>query len=277
MMDTAFFWLSKLVWSVIAPESLLLILLVLGWVLLLRGAVRRAKAVLSLAILSLLLLSVVPVGDWVIAPLETRFPAHPSLPPRIDGIIVLGGAEDPVRSAAWGQVETNGSAERFLASLALAKRHPEAKLLFTSGGGAVTNQQRRSADVARMLFAEQGINADRLVFERESRNTAENVRMSKALVQPKRGEVWVLVTSASHMSRSVGIFCKSGWPVIPYPVDHHSLPEDLFRFDTGTLGNLDNLSLATKEWVGLVVYYVTGRTNALFPEGCALQGNSPSG
>jgi uncharacterized SAM-binding protein YcdF (DUF218 family) len=266
--DTAFFWLSKLVWSVIAPESLMVLLVLAAWVLLLRGATKWAKRVLGPVAVTLLILSFLPVGEWVLYPLEARFAANPALPQKVDGIIVLGGAEDAVRSAAWGQVEVNDSAERFLASVALSRRYPQAKLVFTSGSGSVMDQAHKGAAVAKKLYEELGLEASRTVLEGESRNTAENVLLSKALVKPAAGENWILVTSAFHMPRSVGIFCKAGWPVIAFPVDHRTVPGHQLRADAAILGNLSNLSLAIKEYVGLVAYYLSGRTSTLFPATC---------
>ena len=268
MIDTLLFWLSKIVWTVIAPGSLLLILVLFGWLLLMRGATRKAKWVLGFAAFAMLLIALVPLGDWLLEPLETRFPANPKMPTRIDGIIVLGGVEDGVRTAAWNQVEVNEAAERFLASLALARRYPSARVLFTSGSGSLTNQKIKGADVAKRLYLEQGLDPSRLILESNARNTVENAVLSRALAKPARGEVWVLVTSASHMPRAVGVFCKAGWPVLPYPVDHHTVRGQSRWIDYGLTGNLDALNMAIKEWLGLASYYLMGRTSALFPEGC---------
>ena len=267
-METAFFWLSKLVWLIIAPESLLLLLVLAAWVLLARGATRWAKRILGLATLSMLALTLLPVGEWVLYPLETRFAPNPVLPQRVDGIIVLGGAEDALRTAAWDQVVVNDAAERFLASVALYRRFPEAKLLFTSGSGSPLDQAHKGADVARKLYAEQGLDLSRIVFEDQSRNTVENAVLSKAIVKPAPGQTWILLTSAFHMPRSVGIFCKVGWPVVAYPVDHRTVRGSLLRANTGLVGNLGDLSIGVREWVGLVAYYFTGKTTALFPAGC---------
>ena len=267
-MDTLFLGLSKVAWSLIAPESLLLWLVLLAWMALLRGATRWAKRFLGLALAGLLSVATFPVGEWVLYPLEDRFPANPPLPQRVDGIIVLGGAEDAVRSAAWGQPEVYDSAERFLASIALIRRYPEAKLVFTSGSGSVLKPEAKGTAVARQLYESQGLDLARVILESQSRNTFENAAFSKALAKPAPGEVWVLVTSASHMPRSVGVFCKAGWAVVPYPVDHQTVRGNIFRIDTGLIGNLGGLSTGIKEWVGLAVYYLTGRTSALYPSGC---------
>lgn len=267
-MDTLFFWLSKLAWAVIAPESLLVIVVVLAWGLLVRGAVRWARRILGAAAAALLLMAVLPVGEWVLYPLESRFPPNPQLPQRIAGIIVLGGAEDSARTAAWGRVTVNEAAERFIGSLALARRYPEAKVLFTGGSGSVTDQGSKGSGVAAQLYLELGLEPSRLVLESESRNTAENATLGKALARPVPGEAWVLVTSAYHMPRAVGAFCKAGWPVIPYPVDHLTLRGDLARLGASVPGNLGYLGMGVKEWLGLTVYYLTGRTSAPFPAGC---------
>jgi uncharacterized SAM-binding protein YcdF (DUF218 family) len=267
-METLFFWLSKLGWLVISPESVLLILVLVAWALLLRGALRWAKRLLGLVAITLLALTVFPIGEWVTYPLESRFPANPALPERVDGIIVLGGAEDAVRSAAWDQTQVNDAAERILASVELARRFPRAKVLFTSGSGSLFDQEHRSADVARKLYAQLGLDSDRLILEGESRNTAENVARSKAIAKPAKGETWLLVTSAFHMPRSLGIFCREGWSVIPYPVDHRTLKGDLVRLNGSIVGNMNSLSYGIKEWLGLAAYYATGRTAAFFPAGC---------
>lgn len=267
-MGSLFFSISKLAWLVISPDSIILILLVIAWALLWCGAYRWARRLLTLSVATLLAIAVFPFGEWLIYPLENRFPTNPELPEKVDGIIVLGGAENAFRSAIWDQVETNDGAERFFAFIRLSRIHPHAKLVFTGGSGSLTRQGYRGADVARRLFSEQQVDPLRLIFERDSRNTHENALFSKAKVVPAPGETWILVTTAMHMPRSVGIFCKAGWPVIPYPVDHRTSPGHLIRANFNLSGGLRNLSSAAREWTGLVAYYLTGKTTAFFPEQC---------
>lgn len=267
-MDTAFFLLSKLVGAFIALDTLVLVSIVFAWAAVWRGKVRVAKWTLGLLSAALLALALFPAGEWLYAPLEERFPANPQLPARPDGILVLSGAENETLSARWQQVELTAAAERHLAFLMLARRYPDAKLVFTGGSGSVWPQEGRQADVAKSSFAQQGLDVSRVVFERDARNTFENVMLSRALVHPRRGERWILITSAAHMPRSVGIFCKAGWPVIPYPVDHRTLPNDMYRVGLGFANHLNLLNAAIKEWVGLAAYYVTGKTSSLFPAGC---------
>ena len=264
-MNTLFFWISKLAWFVIAPDSLLLLLILCVCILLWRKKYRLAQWVLGAVMFVLLIVGLFPVGQWVFYPLETRFPTNPPLPESVTGIIVLGGGEDALLSELWHQIEVGPAAERLLSFLALAKQYPQAKLVFTGGSGSLLNQEYKGASVAEMLFQEHGLDLSRLVLEDQSRNTYENAVCSKALVRPSPGETWILITTAWHMPRSVGIFRKVGWSVIPYPVDHWTRPGSLLSMDLDLAGHLSDFKIATKEWVGLLSYYISGKTSALFP------------
>lgn len=267
-MATLFFLISKIAWLILSPDSLLLILILVTLFLLYKGKIKPAKILLTVISGILLILSFFPVGEWLLYPLETRFKTNPELPAKIDGIIVLSGAEDPLLSSVWEQVELGAAAERDLAFLTLAKQFPQAKLIFTGGTGSLTHQEYKAADVAKNLFEQQGFDITRIVFERESRNTYENVTNSKNLIKPLKTESWILITTSWHMPRSFGIFCKAEWPVIPYPVDHQTEKGNLLRINFDLLDNLQTLKTAIKEWFGLVAYYLTDKTSSLYPEQC---------
>lgn len=267
-MDTLFFFASKIIWLLITPENIILLMLCLSLLLLYINRVKLAKILLTITTFLLITLSFFPIGEWLLYPLESRFQNNPALPNKIDGIIVLSGAEDTERSTLWNQVELGPSAERDFAFLALARKFPKAKLVFTGGTGSLNKQQYKAADVAEKLFAEQNFDVSRISFERESRNTYENVVFSKKFIQPVKNENWILITTGWHMPRSVGIFCKSTWPVIPYPVDHQTKKGSLLRIDFDLLGNFITLKTAIKEWVGLFAYYLTGKTTSFLPDQC---------
>ena len=267
-MDSIFFFLSKLVWMITSPDSLLLILLLIAWALLWRGKNQSAKRVLGFVVGILLIVSLFPVGEWILYPLEIRFPENPVLPQKGDGIIVLGGTENDFLSTEWHQVELGDATERLLAFETLARRYPDAKLVFSGGSGSMVYQGYKGADVAKMVFEQQGMNVSHVTFESESRNTYENAVFSKVMAKPIPGENWILITSAFHIPRSVGIFCRVGWPIIPYPVDHYTWPGNLFRVDLDLANHLRILSIGIKEWLGLMTYYTTGKTATLFPRNC---------
>jgi uncharacterized SAM-binding protein YcdF (DUF218 family) len=254
---------SKLFWWAANPGNVLLALLCLGLLALWLGRRRLGLWLVSLVTALCLLVTLLPIGSWLLLPLENRFPA-PHLPAHIDGIVVLGGSINPILSAARHQPILTDSAERLFAFVALAQRFPEAKLLFTGGSAALVDDAEREADVARAVVGGLGLDVDRLGLERDSRNTYENAVFSKQLVKPKPGENWVLITSAYHMPRAVGCFREQGWSVIPYPVDYGTAPAGnppTFSL----LGGLDDVHWALREWIGLGFYYLAGRTDRLFP------------
>ncbi len=267
-MDTLFFWISKIAWMFISPVNLLIICLFLLWILILLKRTTHLRILFSAFMLAVIFMTVVPLGSGLLLILEKRFPHNPLLPETVGGIIVLGGAINPERSKYWQQVEVNASAERLLTFMRLARRYEHTRLIYTGGSGRL-HADTKDADVAKILFFEQGLDVSRIVFERESRNTYENVINSLALLEAKPTKPWILITSAFHMPRSVGIFCKQGWPVIPLAVDHTTQSDNLWQLNFyPSLGNLYSLNSAIHEWLGLLVYRLTGKTTAFFPNVC---------
>lgn len=262
-MDSLFFLASKIIWAVISPDSLLVILGVGAWLSLLLGLKQVSRNLLALLALLLLLIGSAPVGEWLIAPLETRFRANAALPARVDGVIVLGGAVEPQLSDAWGQTELESSADRLTAFSYLAGLYPQAQLVYTGGSASVSEQAFKEADYVGFLLTQMGLGQAAIVYESASRNTAENASNSKPLVNPQPGQNWILVTSAYHMPRAVGVFCQQQWPVHAYPVDHYSQPANLWRLKFNFAENLGLLRTAMREWAGLIAYRFSGRTDRL--------------
>jgi len=260
-MDSLFFWISKLAWLFIAPDNLLLMVLIAGVAALWLDKMQLSKWLLSGVAAVMLFIALLPVGEWLLYPLESQYPQKPQLPQQIDGIIVLSGAEKTKISKSWGSVELNGAAERDTTFIELARKYPLAKLVFTGGTSSLMNHDMKGADIAKAFFAQQGLDIGRITFERESRNTYENVILTQKLVQPQPNEKWVLITTGWHMPRSRGIFCKNRWDVIPYPVDYYSQRENLFRVELDLSRHLNNLVTGVKEWVGILAYSLSGKMN----------------
>jgi uncharacterized SAM-binding protein YcdF (DUF218 family) len=261
------YFLSKAFWLVVQPGNLLVLLAVLGALLLFTRWRRFGRGLVLLAALLLVVVAVLPGGEWLLAPLENRFPPLTQMPDHVDGIIMLGGAASTLLTAERRQPIVNDHAERFIAFADLARRYPQAKLVFTGGGLSLDGGRFREADAAREVLQWMGMDTGRVIFERESRNTFENVADSKALVHPAPGETWILITSAFHMPRSVGLFRAQGWPVIPDPVDYQTGTGQYGAagFGIDLAGHLDLLSLAVKEWIGLLVNRVMGHSDSFLP------------
>lgn len=237
-----------------------------GAMLLAAGRFRAGRVLTLLGAAGLLAGGVLPTGALLLRPIEDRFPRPDAdlAPPT--GIIVLGGSTDERLALARGRVTIVDAADRLTEALVLARRFPQARLVFTGGSGVLGGTVLSEAADVHRLWLDMGIPDSRITVEDRSRNTDENVRFTQAIVRPEPGQRWVLVTSAFHMARSVALFRANGWPVIPDPVDYRTRGDATdWRPSLSIVGNLQRLDLAAREWTGLLVYRLTGRTRTLLP------------
>jgi uncharacterized SAM-binding protein YcdF (DUF218 family) len=258
------FPISKVFWVVAEPDNFFVLLLCLGVVLVWRGR-RRGRWLVGLAAGFFFAVMVLPLDDWLMVPLENRFPAVAVSAAPVDGVIVLGGGLDPGLSAARGQYIMSDAASRLVYFQLLARAHPGAKLVFTGGSGDLLDQEHREAPFARGLLREMGLDPGRVVFEGASRNTFENALFSKELAKPAPGERWLLVTSAYHMPRAVAVFRAVGWDVLAFPVGYRTAGYASLNVLASFAEKLRALDLAWHEWVGLAAYRLLGKTDDFFP------------
>lgn len=238
---------NYLVWDLVKPSQWIVWLAVLALVWWRRPLGLRCAFAASTA---MVLLALLPVGSWLIKPLEARF-ALPASVGGVDGIVVLAGSENVGLSELYSQPQTGEAGDRLTTFLALARAHPDARLVYTGG---------YQSAVARVVLADAGVSADRIQFDEVSRNTCESAAATRALVAPQENERWLLVTSASHMPRAMACFRASGWEAVPYPTDFRA---GQWRFSL--LDNLELIDAASHEWLGLLYYRARGVTNELFP------------
>lgn len=261
-----FFLISKLFWLVAAPSTVLLGLTTVGAVLLASGRARAGRGFALAGAAGLVVAGVLPTGALLLRPIEDRFPRPAADLAAPTGIIVLGGSTDGAIALARGRVTIVDAAERLTEAVALARRFPAARLVFTGGSGLLGGSVRSEAADVLSLWLDMGLQESRITVEDRSRNTDENVRFTQAIVRPEPGQRWLLVTSASHMARSVALFRANGWPVIPDPVDYRTAGDAAdWRPSLEVVGNLRRVDLAVREWIGLLVYRLSGRTRTLLP------------
>ncbi len=260
-----FFILSKTIAFLLLPSNILIAIGIVGVALLLTRWRRAGARLMALSLVLLAVAGFLPLGAVLEHALESRFPLWDPSRGAPDGIIVLGGAIDPVLSRAYGATQLIESAERVTAIAKLARVYPNARIVYSGGDGSLFGTAGPEAEYLYQMLDNFGVPRGRVQLEERSRNTYENAEFTKMLVKPKPGERWLLVTSAWHMPRAVGCFWRIGFPVEAYPVDWHTKPTShlsLGRHFGGGLASLDN---AAHEWLGLLAYRTTGRTTALFP------------
>ena len=256
--------LAEMLWAAANPSVLVPALLIVS-VLLLWTPLHRLGRVLATATLAIVLaVDALNLDGLLGAELEDRFSAPDPLPPKVDGIIVLGGSVDVTRSKARQTVLLNQNGDRLVQFAALSRRYPEAKLVFTGGGPDARHMEE--SEVSLRALSDLGVDLSRVMLESRSTSTYENAVLSYELVRPGADEVWLLVTSAWHMPRAVGSFRVAGWNVIAFPAGYVTAGGGIgVEWPLRPFTSLANLTSIGREWLSLLVYYRLGRTDAWVP------------
>jgi uncharacterized SAM-binding protein YcdF (DUF218 family) len=133
-------------------------------------------------------------------------------------VIVLGGFSG---ENASGSGYFNGSADRFIQGLKLVTTGKASHILISSGNGSLIADSFEEADWVKTQLQQLNIPDSSILIEDRSRNTIENAAFSNRMLKAKHMQPpYLLVTSAFHMRRSLGIFKKSGIDVVPYPCNY---------------------------------------------------------
>ncbi|HZZ24566.1 MAG TPA: YdcF family protein, partial [Roseiarcus sp.] len=151
---------------------------------------RSFRSIGIAAILILITVGMTPLGLMAAAPLENRFPQPAADMPPTFGIIVLGGAVNGLVSKARGEIVFD-EGERMIEAAFLAKRYPQARVVFTGGSGSLIAESKE-APAARELLIKLGVDPDRIIVEDKSRNTEENARFTAAIVHPEPKQRWLV-------------------------------------------------------------------------------------
>jgi uncharacterized SAM-binding protein YcdF (DUF218 family) len=225
---------------------------------------RIGATILGVGIIGFAMVLLLPVDDWLLRPLEDRFP--PVALSHIDGVVVLGGSVSETVSADRGTPSLNRDADRLVAFAALAHAWPDARLVFAGGPSVPTRGSLTEAEASRRILEQLGVPPGRVLYDDRSETTWGNALNSLVLAKPKPGETWVLVTSASHMPRAMGAFRAAGWPAPQaWPVAYRTTKTG-WRRPLQPMGTkLAAIDLAAHEWAGLAGYRLKGRTESLFP------------
>jgi uncharacterized SAM-binding protein YcdF (DUF218 family) len=245
------FFFGKIAWLIAQPLSLAFIFTVLAlsfvwfrW--------KRTALLCSLLAISIMFVTLfTSTGAWALQKLEARY-VRGELPAQLSCVIVLGGAIDLEASAGRGSIEMNQSADRFIEAARIAHMHPETRIVVSGGDGSFSARYKGDAELAGNFFESMGLLKDRILAEKTSRNTAENVENIKALLSENGLSNCLLITSAYHMPRSVALFEKAGVSVQPWPVDYRTSGQVAWKIDfTQPTLNAQLTSTAMREWIAL--------------------------
>jgi uncharacterized SAM-binding protein YcdF (DUF218 family) len=185
----------------------------------------------------------------------------------VDGILILGAGIDEFMTHEHQQVILNDRIERITESAKLIKKFSNAKIIFSGGSGTLSKPEIKGSEIARAFYKQMGVNTDRIIFEDKSRNTYENFIFSKQFIGNMKEEKWLLITSAYHMKRAMGVAKKLNLNLIPYPVDFmlsKNFSWKSWYHRIYFLKNMKDFQLASHEYIGIIVYYLTKKSNIIY-------------
>ncbi|MET0625814.1 MAG: ElyC/SanA/YdcF family protein [Pyrinomonadaceae bacterium] len=253
------FFFKKLIAPFLMPVPVSLALLVAG--LLLLWLTRRQKAGKYLATTGSLLLVLLSYGfgtNRLLAGLERSYQPVADAAPlagRVWWVVVLGGGSSSDRSLPEGTRLSEASLARLVEGVRLQRQLPGSRLLLS--GGSVFGSEP-DAETMRALAVGLGVDPATLVLDAASPDTETQAEVVRAQLG---ADEFFLVTSASHMNRSVALFRKAGTNPLPAPT--HFLaqrggglaPGDFFPGS----GGLRRAELVTYEYLGLAWAKIRGR------------------
>jgi uncharacterized SAM-binding protein YcdF (DUF218 family) len=279
-MDSIFFVFSKVAHILIEPLNWVIILIVLALLFLLLRKNHLVQRALWITLSLGLFIGYLPSSQFAMRILEDAIPQTQLTAERLNqvgGILILGGAiEGGPIARDRGEVSIRTSAERVTKAFQLLRQHPELPFIFSGYSGRLLPQGLSEADAFKQLMQEQGLGYHPGYYENQSRNTYENIVYSKkimvAIAEKENIPVkpWLLVTSASHMLRSMQVAHKQGVDLLPVQVDYQtSNTSSWYRFDLVEGGEQWNWLI--HELVGMGAYWLSGKASFLTNEKTSFQ------
>jgi uncharacterized SAM-binding protein YcdF (DUF218 family) len=254
------FYLSKILNFFINPLYILFIIIIIQ--LFIIFFIESKKLVIFFSKLFLILFlffGYIPLSNFLLSKIEDYI--QPSKYPiqQLTGVVVLGGSfETGLESKERNQVFLNSSAERLTKTLEIYKKNPRILILFSGFSNEFKPRGWSESDMAKKFFIDQGVRIDNLIFENQSRNTFENIKYSKDIINNYKG-TWGLITSANHMPRSFFTFKKQGLILEPISVDYKTGISRMFWINFDISSGLINWNIIFHELIGIAYYKVTNK------------------
>ena len=251
------FVLSKLLSAFTQPLFWLSIWWFMGLILL-HSFRRIATSMLWFGVIVFGLLGFNAVPDSLLRSLESQYnTVDLKYGDQYAGVIVLGGATgNPSIYKAHGQVPLGSAAERITAPIPMLRKFPNLELIFSGGEGRLDPKGTSEAELAKVFFEEQGVDMSRVTLESKSRNTRENASLVAKLLGERCKKPWLLITSASHMPRSMAAFEAVGCNVTAYPVDFQTSGKTSWT-EYSMISSLTSWQTALHEYLGIFIYQIT--------------------
>ncbi len=247
------FIVKKIVAPFLLPPGIFVVLLILSAVWFLFKKDFRAAMVNLLIGLFMWALSISPVSDVLLGGLEFGFEIPGN--PQGDVVVVLGGGVYETAPDLSGLGAPSAAfLERIVTAARLQKR---LQIPIIVSGGKTSEQSTPEAPIGKRILVDLGVSPDDIITEEKSRDTFENAIQVAVICRKFGFKSPILVTSASHMYRSVMSFEKAGLGVLPFPAGFRSWQGKQYAWTDYLPGPFENLTTALKEYLGFLFYKLT--------------------
>jgi uncharacterized SAM-binding protein YcdF (DUF218 family) len=248
------FTLQKLIWYAVLPPGSLILLMTIGLII---SSSRRklGMALVTVGIVLLYLLSLGPVADRLLGPLESYSKPLDKLPVAADAVVVPGGGSVDLAWLGAGPVPNAETYTRLVKGVEIA-RALHIPLVLSGGNGEPFATRLNDADVMASAACAMGMPKHQVIVENASRNTLENSHAVRRIVAGNR---IVLATSGYYMRRAVAMFTRRGFTVIPAPTYQHVQGKKYGIYMLiPSSGALEGSSRALAEWLGMAWWKIRG-------------------
>ncbi len=247
------FFLSKLFNIFFLPPGLFIILIIISILFIIKNKIKTGIITLIITTLIFYLLSILPIKNLLLIPLEFQKRLEENTNTEFDTIVILSGGTSVITPDR--NMKNSLSYESFQRTymgfiLWKIKKVP----IIVSGGKSFGSIEADAITMENVLI-ELGIPKDQIIKEIKSRNTIENGLFTKSIIEKYKFKKIALVTSAYHMKRSVFVFKKLNIDIIPFATDYLCTYK---RFNISyfipDFSNLKSSNIAIHEYIGLIYY-----------------------
>jgi uncharacterized SAM-binding protein YcdF (DUF218 family) len=246
------FILKKILTPFLVPPGLFIAIIIIMGIWFFYKNQKKIAYICIFISMSFWFASMKPVSDIFMSRLEYHF----DLPSSVKGdvIIVLGGGmKDNVPDFSGNSALNSAGLERVFTAARISKKK---NIPIITSGGAVFSKEAES-EVAKRFLMDIGISADKIIVENKSRDTYENAVFSHKICLEKGYKKVIVVTSAFHMPRTAMVFKKVGFEdIVYYPTGYKTSKNSEYYYMDFLPGDMQNISVAIKEYIGLIFYKV---------------------
>ena len=207
------FYLSKILWLIVNPFNIFIFITIFTIFLYFISFRKLSLIIFLINFIFITFISFFPIGSYLTYNIEKEFHSNIKIPERVDGILILGGATNPLLFKEYDQISLNDSAERLVESVLIIRKFEKAKVIFSGGSGSINRSDLDHSQVAKLFYSDVGFDLNRVRFLGNSRNTIENFYSIKNENIFEKSNI--LITSAFHMKRAMIISKELNMNLIP--------------------------------------------------------------